>query len=631
MTAGNPRFKVTLETMVPDLLAQHPQAREVLDQYGLKGCGGPMGPHETLRFFARAHGVGEAELMTKLQQVIAPGIQRRMTSETPDPIDSIYRRFFVAGIVVVLTAGATWGAYLLWKIGFAKSFTSVSVLEVNAHGHAQIFGWVGLFIMGFALQAFPRMWHTRLVAPPLAGLSFVVMLAGIVIRTTGMAANGYSWAVPTAMVGGTLQLLAVLTFVTQLGLTFRQSKARLEPYIGFIALGMFWFAAQTVMSIWHTWTTMTATSREELLWYVSTYQAPLRDLQVHGLALFMIIGVSIRMLPALLGLPETSDRRGWVALVLLTVAVVSECLIFLAYRWTQNHVYAGMLLIPWILLAAGVCIVALPWKLWRPFSDEEARRDRIGKFIRAAYGWLAISLTMLLLFPVYLYFWSRGTEFSHAYHGAIRHAITVGFVSLMIMGIAAKVVPTLNGVDPRRLTALWGPFILVNLGCFLRVTTQTLTDWNPFFFRVVGISGVLEVTGLAWWGAGLLQILWRGRQELAAAAGKKPDSIVGHHRVSDVLEWFPSTIDVFLKHGFTPLTNPLLRATLARGVTLATATSLHRVPLDQLLADLNAAIRDLGNNGSNGPTTSDGCETSHEDAQPADAGSKIKLPILPGH
>ena len=40
--------------------------------------------------------------------------------------------------------------------------------EVNAHGHAQIFGWVALFIMGFAYQAFPRFRHTRLWRPALA-------------------------------------------------------------------------------------------------------------------------------------------------------------------------------------------------------------------------------------------------------------------------------------------------------------------------------------------------------------------------------------------------------------------------------------------------------------------------------
>src|SRR4029079_6568064 len=50
---------------------------------------------------------------------------------------TLYRPFFLAGIAVVLTVGAAWGAWLLWQIGFAHRFTGVSLHHVNAHGHAQ--------------------------------------------------------------------------------------------------------------------------------------------------------------------------------------------------------------------------------------------------------------------------------------------------------------------------------------------------------------------------------------------------------------------------------------------------------------------------------------------------------------
>jgi len=160
---------------------------------------------------------------------------------------------------------------------------------------------------------------------------------------------------------------------------------------------------------------------------------------------------------------------------------------------------------PWLMLAIGCAMVAGPWRLWRPLPVS----DRSGKFVRAAYTWLAVSLVMLLLLPVYQI--ASEIKFSHAYYGAIRHAMTVGFISLMIMGMAAKVVPMLSGRNPRELPALWGPFILVNAGCFLRVSTQTLTDWHHGFFAVVGVSGILEVAGLAWWGAGLVRAMARGK------------------------------------------------------------------------------------------------------------------------
>ena len=196
---------------------------------------------------------------------------------------------------------------------------------------------------------------------------------------------------------------------------------------------------------------------------------------------------------------------------------------------------------------------------------------------------------MLLLLPVYQVV--SDINFSHAYYGAIRHAITVGFISMMIMGFAAKVVPTLNGRDPRTLSSLWSPFILVNLGCFLRCSTQTLTDFHPAFFSIVGLSGTLEVAGLTWWGLHLARIMLNGKREQRhdELMSERPTRIEPDHYVGRVVEWFPDTLDVFVRAGFTPLTNPLLRRTIARTVTVAQAARLHDVDPHQLLNQLNAA------------------------------------------
>lgn len=575
------------KTMVPDLLRQHPGARNVLDRYGMRGCGGEHGPVDSLGFFARAHGVELKRLVEEIGGAIADG--RPAALAEASVADTIYRRYFIAGIVAILTVGASWGVWLLWQIGFAGNFTGVSLHEVNAHGHAQIFGWVGLFMMGFGYQAFPRMWQSTLVAPRLAVAAFVMMLVGIVVRTPAMAMHEQWWAVEAAMAGGAMQIAAIAIFVGQISASWRCSSTRFEPYLAFIFAGLGFFLLQAGFSLWHTYNTMTAGNQEELLWYVATYQAVLRDLQIHGLALFMILGVSMRMLPAFFGLPEVSARRAWTAFWLLLFAVAGECVLFVAYRWTGQHALAATLMLPWLALAAGALIVPWKWRLWRPLPEA----DRSAKFVRAAYAWLAASMVMLLLLPVYQV--ASGMAFSHAYYGSIRHAITVGFVSLMIMGIAAKVVPTLNGVDVRKLSPLWGPFVLVNVGCFLRVSLQTLTDWHPLFFAVVGVSGVLEVTGLAWWGWHLVGIMWRGRRDSGAiddsvAEDARPPRLASHHFVADVVRWYPQTVDVLVGLGFTPIRNPMIRRTLARRVTLAQASLMGRVPLSTLLDAVNAAI-----------------------------------------
>jgi hypothetical protein len=58
-------------TLIPDLLAAAPQARAVLDRYGRRGCGGPLGPHESIQFFARSHDVPVERLPGELRGALA--------------------------------------------------------------------------------------------------------------------------------------------------------------------------------------------------------------------------------------------------------------------------------------------------------------------------------------------------------------------------------------------------------------------------------------------------------------------------------------------------------------------------------------------------------------------------------
>ena len=99
--------------MIPDLLRAAPQVRPVLDRYGLRGCGGAQGPAESLEFFARAHEVPLPALLEELRAADAapPAPQ---PAEKPAAADAIYRPFFIAGILVTLTASARPAATSAW-------------------------------------------------------------------------------------------------------------------------------------------------------------------------------------------------------------------------------------------------------------------------------------------------------------------------------------------------------------------------------------------------------------------------------------------------------------------------------------------------------------------------------------
>jgi len=572
--------------MIPDLLREHPAARQVLDRYGLKGCGGPNGPHESLRFFARAHDVDENSLLCEVERALELELIPNSIPEKPAIEDTIYRRFFIGALIVTATFGATWGAVLLWRIGLGH-YTGVSINEINAHGQSQIFGWMGLFIMGFAYQAFPRFWHTTLYRPPLAVVAFCLMITGITCASIGIGLGSHvPYAVPLGLAGSIAELIAVLIFSAQISLTYKRSGKPLEPYIGYVFVALFWFAVSSVYNTWHVWNTLSTLSDAQLTRTVSIFQPALRIMQFYGLGLTLILGVSLRTMPHFYDLPKISPRTSWIVLSCTTMATFSALFIDLFARTSGDVPLLSLLVLPWTLVFACALSFILSWKLWRPFPES----DRSAKFIRAGYTWLLASLLMLMAEPLYGILRHGGSE--HAYMAATHHAITVGFISMLIMGHAAKVVPTLNGIRMDDLTKLWGPFILINLGCFLRVTLQILTDWTPAAFPLVGISGTMEVIALAWWGCHLTKIMLAGkaRESTASECEEVSYPVQSSDHVATVLNTFPETMPVFLSAGFSPVLNPIMRNTVAKQVTIALACRMHDVQVGSFLHDINSAI-----------------------------------------
>lgn len=468
----------------------------------------------------------------------------------PPEAAALQRRFFLAGIAVALTAGAGWGAFLLARIAAAGSFTALSIFEVNAHGQAQIYGWVGLFVMGFAYVALPRLlgagggadgglggWQAAL-----AGVSLPLMLAGIALRAVaeplaagsgGGGAGPASAAGSAAVAGAGLQLLAVALFAAVSGATILRSRHRNTAPVLFVGAALAWFLFGAVFDLVHLARLVAAPGREALLHQVAGYQFALRTVQIHGLALTLILGVSLWVLPGLFGQPEPRADRARRLWLPLQLAIAGQVVFFLVFMRTMELRWAGALWLSDLALALVAAVLVWNLGLLRPRRGAgrtvpAGAREGL-RFLRAGHVWLLVSLAMLVAAP----FWgaATGRGFSHAWYGATRHAITVGFITLTIAGVAARVVPALHGGGLRpgpavRGPGLWLPFVLINAGCALRVTTQAATDVFAAAFPAAGVSGVLELTGLALWGAhvagGLLRRPAAGLAPATAGAGEPP-------------------------------------------------------------------------------------------------------------
>lgn len=584
--------QITAEMYLPDIVKKYPATRAVFDRYGLQGCGGPNGPREIVSWFARLHGVPLDKLLLELNQsATAPTGQP--TAFSPSRADTIYRPFFIAGIATVLTLGCVWGAINLLTIALKQSFSAANYSWVLAHAHAMVFGFVGFFIIGFAYQAFPRFKHTMLWRPRLAFSVLPLMAIGILLQTAAHLLVPVSPALAIAVVAALFQLAAVIIFAVVILNTTRQAN-KPEPYDRFVYAALVWFILAAIANPFVFKLFEFPNGRQQLLFNLATFNIPYRDVQLLGIAVVMILGISFRFLPHAYGFREPSGKWRTFAFWALNGSILVGAVSFLAGMSAGNH---RLLMIQWLTTIVLLVVAVGTIRQYRLFGEvPENERDRGLKFIRAAHIWFILAMVMLVCTPLYnfgIYMPLTGSHipFSHAFFGAYRHALTVGFIMMMIVGVSSKVVPTLAGVDVRRASSLWPTFVLLNFGNALRVSTEITSDFVPSAYPIMGISGFIEVLALGLWGYELLSNMWVGRQlEREGFAAPQmaivPIEISAKTKIADVLDHYPQTLQIFLQYGFSSLNNPVLRKTMARVVTIEQACRREGVGLDGLLGEL---------------------------------------------
>lgn len=426
--------------------------------------------------------------------------------------DTIYRPFFLAGIATVLTLGCVWGAINLFTIGRSESFNAVSYSWVLAHGHAMVFGFVGFFIMGFAYQAIPRFKHTALWQPRLAFSSLPLMILGIILQTVAHLLSPPSLALE--IFASFFQLVAVTIFSLVMVQTISISRKH-ELYDRFLYAALAWFLIAAIANPVIFKLFELAGTREQWLFNLATFNIPYRDVQLLGLAVVMILGISLRLLPHAYGFREPS--RWWASFLFwgLNGSIFGGVVLFVSGMTSGNHWLLALQWLTAVVLLVIAIVTPFQYRLFGAVAENE--RDRSLKFIRAAHVWFIVATAMLVFTPIYnfgIYLPITGSRvpFSHAFFGAYRHAITVGFIMMMIVGVSSKVVPALSGVDVRRANSLWPTFLLLNLGNLTRVTFQIATDFSPSAYPVMGVSGFIEVIGLTLWGYELYANMRAGKE-----------------------------------------------------------------------------------------------------------------------
>ncbi len=567
--------------MVPAILSRYPACRKVFDRYGLQGCGGPLGPAETLEFFARAHRVDEARLIRELEEAAREGPAASLACNF-GPADTIYRRFFKAGIATMFTFGCVLGAINLAMMAARHQLASLDMRAVTwAHAHAQVAGWVTFFVMGFAYQAIPRFKFTPLWGPRLAVWSLPVMAVALTSRTLAdIWITNDAWSV-TGRIAGAAEMTVVALFAWIITQTIRKSKEPSEPYEKFLFAALAWMVAAFAFDLWIFTESSGIRGYNAWVRFIGLWDAPWRDAQLLGFAGGMILGVSQRFLPFIYGFREVRGGTSRLVFYLWNLSVAGNILAYAMLIRTRRPAWGVALELSILGLFAAVAVLVRAFRLF----SARVQADRSLPFLRASFGWALVALALFALLPAYTA--ARHVVFSHAYFGGYRHAFTVGFISMMIVGVSSKVVPVLGGLAPAGVRPLRLAFWLLNVGNGMRVLFQILTDTQPWAFPVMAVSAWVEVTGLTIWAVDL----WRSmNQAPQSCAVSERVSLDAQTKVADVIDCYPETLPVFLQFGFTLIDNPVARRVFARSISVEQACRLKHVDCTQFLETLRASV-----------------------------------------
>ena len=299
---------------------------------------------------------------------------------------------------------------------------------------------------------------------------------------------------------GAVEIAAVALFMLVLYRTARQSIEPHNPYEKFIASSFIWFLLGTILEAVFFFAKATAHSEHGLIMRIALIDGPLRDIQLLGFAALIIAGVSQRFVPHVYGLGKPVHDRQRLIFWLINGSLLLNIINYVLLLTTHKLYFAIGLELAYLLMPLWAVLLAVQIGVFR----RPTQPDRTFKFVRAAYVWLVIACGMMPFFPLYGVLTHQ--VFAHTYMGSHRHAFTVGFISMMILGVSSRVVPILAGIDAERMNSLWAPSMLFNVGCTGRVLLQILTDFVPnVAYPLIGFTGFIELTALLWWGIEL----WR--------------------------------------------------------------------------------------------------------------------------
>lgn len=481
--------KLQPEMSVRLVVNDFPPTREVFRSYGEETDRPVFGHLESLAHFARRRSIPLDRLLDEVARAAGLEIDRNSRAH-----QRLHRPFIAAALLVTLSLGAAWGAYLLAKIGWSGTFSVIPAAYVVAHGNAQLWGFVAIFIAGIALR-----YLGGATTRPSPGRAVRWLLLAALIAS---AVTDFAWSVAPQMLPwlGVTRGVTLLTAAAVYWLVlFRFVRAQLDQvWAESVLAAAGWFV---LGACWTLWLGLRA-GGEGPGSFTQTDRQLVMDLALFGLAMTSVYGFGRKLLPGLMGIGKPDggmlDAAVWLHNMGLAVLV------------------AGRLVHSPSLIIAGLCAIALGalafvaglrgLRVAAASGRSATGHPLLRRYMQLALVWLLISLTSFALVAALQS--ARGMVVPHPVIGALRHGFTVGFVVTLILGVAQRLVPVLEH-GPLAMPRLVAPtFYLIATGNLIRVTSELAAAWWTPAFRVMPLSAVLELVALTLFSVNIVRTMW---------------------------------------------------------------------------------------------------------------------------
>lgn len=389
----------------------------------------------------------------------------------------VLRTWIASGLFFMTLPGTLLGFSNLMAISAHHGLGRMPAAWIEGHGHAQVFGWIGSFILGIGFYSQPAR-NRSVVRLPVA--CFALWTTGVALRWT---ANIYLWhwrvLVPLS---AAMELLAVALFLLaashhKLPEGQERKHKGMEPWMVSVLLGTLGLTAAVVFNFVECASLAVGGTTPA---FPHALDQKYLVLLGWGFIVPIVWGFSARWLPVFLALPQPRTRPLYAAMLILASGVLAGA--------------AGFVTPAVVMLAMSTLIILFALRLAEPPHGPAKTKGIHSSFpiwIRLSYLWLVVAGSMSVL--------AAFADLHGGIWGASRHALTVGFAATMVFAIGPRILPHFAGVDALfSKNLMFASVLLLQVGCALRVTSEPLAYEGVLSsaWKILPLSGMLELSGV---------------------------------------------------------------------------------------------------------------------------------------